>query len=307
MRAQPAGRVGVAALLALALTPTLAAPARAGEASTNAVPAGTVPTSTAGAVNAGAARTGTARAGAAGAAHTVRLTAAFTPERLGAGTTLHFDMSVTTAGDRPPSAVTELQLLLPSGLGVASSDLGLESCTPAQLEREGLAGCPPDSLMGRGSAAAEVPFGSAFVTERAPIALFSGGLQSGRQQLLFYAYGNYPVLAYIIFSALVLPADAPFGGVIDTMPPPVPSVPNGPDVALVRLQTTIGPLGITYTERVGSKTISFHPRGILLPASCPRGGFPFVANLTFQDGTRSSAATSVPCPRGGRSRRSSRR
>ena len=57
----------------------------------------------------------------------------------------------------------------------------------------------------------------------------------------------------------MLPAQAPFGGVIDTTLPIVPSVRGGPDMALVRLQTTIGAKGITYYERVKGKTISFRP------------------------------------------------
>jgi hypothetical protein len=232
-------------------------------------------------------------------AHTVRLTAAFSPERLGAGTTIRFGLEVATPGGRTPSPVTGMEVLLPAGLGIVTSDLGLETCTPSQLEREGLAGCPPDSLMGRGSAAAEVPFGAAFVTEQAPITLFSGPLLEGHPQLLFFASGEYPVLANIIFAATVLPAKAPFGGLLSTTPPLVPSVPEGPDVALVRLATTIGAKGITYYERVKGRTISFHPRGILLPKSCPRGGFAFAAHLTFQDATHASAGATVPCPRGG--------
>jgi hypothetical protein len=226
----------------------------------------------------------------------VRLSAAFSPERLGAGTTIRFGLQISTPAGRAPSAVTELQLLLPTGLSIATSDLGLETCLPSKLERSGLAGCPANSLMGRGSAAAEVPFGTAFVTERAPLTLFSGPLQDGHPQLLFFASGELPVLADIIFAALVLPAHAPFGGLLNITPPLVPSVPEGPDVALVRLQTTIGAKGITYYERVKGKTISFHPRSILLPKSCPRGGFAFAAHLTFQDATYASAGTVVPCP-----------
>ena len=228
----------------------------------------------------------------------MRLAAAFSPERLGAGTTIHFGLQIATPAGRAPSAVTDMQLLLPPGLGIASSDLGLETCVPSQLEQNGLAGCPPNSLMGRGSAAAEVPFGSAFVTERAPITLFSGPLRDGHPQLLFFANGEYPVLADLIFGAIVLPAKAPYGGLLNTTLPLVPSVPEGPDVALIRLATTIGPSGITYHERVNGRTIDFHPRGILLPKRCPRGGFAFAVRLTFQDAGHASAHTAVRCPRG---------
>jgi hypothetical protein len=249
--------------------------------------------------SAGAAGQGPAQEAAQAPPHTVRLEASFSPKRLGAGTTIHFALQVSSPSGRAPSPVTEMQLLLPAGLGIASSDLGLETCTAAQLEQNGLAGCPPNSLMGRGSAAAEVPFGAAFVTEQAPITLFSGPLQNGHPQVLFFAEGEFPVLADLMFGALVLPAKAPFGGVLDTTLPLVPSVPEGPDVALVRLTTTIGPSGLTYHERVNGRTVDFHPRGILLPRSCPRGGFAFAARLSFQDATQASARTLVPCPRGG--------
>jgi hypothetical protein len=235
----------------------------------------------------------------AGAAHTVELTAAFSPERLGAGTTIRFGLRISTPAGRAPSPVTALEVLLPAGLSIATSDLGLETCGPSELEQDGLAGCPPDSLMGRGSAAAEVPFGASFVTEQAPIAVLSGPLQDGHPQLLFFAEGEYPVLANIMFAALVLSAKAPFGGLLSTTPPLIPSVPNGPDVALVRLATTIGAKGITYYEHAHDRTIAFHPRGIVLPRNCPRGGFAFAVHLGFQDGTQAGAGAVVPCPRGG--------
>lgn len=239
-----------------------------------------------------------ARTGAPPAqAHTVSLTATFSPEHLGAGTTIRIGFAVSTPAGRAPSPVTDVELLLPHGLSIATSDLGLETCQPSQLEANGLAGCPTDSLMGRGSAAAQVPFGARSVTENAPIDLFSGPLQEGHPQLLFFAEGEYPVLADIIFGALVLPAQAPFGGALNATLPLVASVRGGADVALVRLQTTIGAKGIVYTEHVKGKTIKFRPRGIVLPAICPHGGFAFAAHLTFQDATHASTTTIVPCPR----------
>ena len=233
----------------------------------------------------------------ADAARTVKLTATFSPERLGAGTTIRVGFRVSTSGGEAPSPVTDVELLLPPGLSIATSDLGLETCVPSRLEHEGLAGCPPNSLMGRGSALAEIPLGSTFVDEPALVTLFSGPLQNGHPQLLFLASGEIPVLANLVFPALVLPAKPPFGGLLNTTLPLIPSVPDGPDVALVSLQTTIGAKGITYYERVKGKTIAFRPRGILLPKTCPHGGFAFGANLTFQDATHAATSTVVPCPR----------
>jgi hypothetical protein len=229
-------------------------------------------------------------------AHPTRLTAALSPERLGAATTIRIGFQVSTPAGKPPSPVTDVQLLLPPGLSIATSELGLETCVPAQLEHDGPSACPADSLMGRGSALTEVPFGSTFVTEPAKVTLFSAPLTEGHARLLFLASGELPVLTKLVFGSVVLPASAPFGALIDTTLPLVSSVGGGPDVALVRLQTTIGAKGIVYYERTKGKTISFRPRSLLLPAHCPRGGFRFSAHLTFQDATRSSAAATVPCP-----------
>jgi hypothetical protein len=220
-----------------------------------------------------------------------------TPEHLGRGTTVRIAFEIFTPAGLPPSPPTNIRLWLPAGLSVGNSDLGLANCSLATLERDGPEGCPINSLMGEGSAVAEVPFGARFVTERTRLKLFSAPLQNGLPQLLFAASGEAPVLADIAFPALVLPASARFGGVLDASLPLVPGVPRGPDVALVRLRTTIGPAGIVYHETVKGHRLAFRPRGIVLPRTCPRGGFRFAIAMSFQDGSSAAAETSVACPR----------
>ncbi len=236
----------------------------------------------------------------------MKLSATFTPERLGAGTTVRVAFRIGPVASRAPSPVTEVGMFYPAGLGIGSSDLGLETCPPAMLEAQGLSGCPANSVMGYGSALVEVPFGPRAVRERAAIGITSGPLQNGHLGLLFAASGEYPVIANLVFSAQLLPAGARYGGVIQTTLPLVPSVPAGPPVALVGLQTTIGPPGVTYHERIGGRDVAFHPRGILLPPSCPPGGFPFAVHLSFLDGSLARASTSVPCPGGPETKRATR-
>ncbi len=227
----------------------------------------------------------------------MRLTAAFSPERLGSSTTVRVAFTIKPPTGRPRLPVTRVKLFYPAELGIGTSDLGLETCFPAQLEAQGLAGCPPNSLMGRGSALVQVPFGPLTVLEKTPIAIVSGPVQNGRAGLLFLASGEFPVIADLTFGALLLPADGRFGGSIDTQLPLVATVPQGPNVALVSLRTAIGPAGITYRERVKGRIVKFHPTGILLPRRCPRGGFPFAVRVTFQDGSAATGTAAVPCPR----------
>lgn len=232
------------------------------------------------------------------AAPAVTLTAAFSPERLGAETTVHVAFAIAHRPGEVSSPVREVRVLYPRELGIGTSGLGLESCSAILLEQHGLAGCPGNSLMGYGSAVVEVPFGPHVVLERAPITILSEPVLNGDLGLLFFVSGDFPVIADLVFEGRVLASSAQFGGMIDTKLPLVPSVPRGPDVALVGLSTTIGPAGITYHETVGGRTIAFHPRGVVLPPRCPRGGFPFAVDLRFQDGSESQARTTVPCPRG---------
>jgi hypothetical protein len=227
----------------------------------------------------------------------LELTASFTPKRLGVGTTVRLGVDVLKPVGAAPSPPTQMKLLLPAGLSIATSDLGLDTCSLPQLESEGLLGCPTNSLMGHGTAVAEVPFGSHFVLEQTRVTLFSGPLQDGHPKLLFLASGEYPVLADIAFAASVLPAGKQFGGMLDTTLPLIPGVPHGPNVALVGFRMTIGPSGITYYDTSKGRRVGFHPRGITVPLSCPHGGFPFAVKMTFQDGGSASRETRVPCPR----------
>ncbi len=221
---------------------------------------------------------------------------ALTPERLGAGTTIHFGLRIDTPDGQLPSPVTEIDLLYPTELGVATSGLGFATCRRAVLEADGPPGCPTNSRMGYGSAVVEVPFGPEIVREIARISLISGPVQHGHLGLLFYVNAESPVSAQLVFPGLVLPAQEPFGGDLHTNLPLVPTLPGIPDAAVVEFHTTLGPSHITYYEYTRHKTIAYHPEGILLPHTCPRGGFPFAVHLTFQDAGSATAHTIVPCP-----------
>src|SRR4029077_7053278 len=94
--------------------------------------------------------------------------------------------------------------------------------------------------------------------------------------------------ARLALPAVLTPPPPPFGGAINVNVPLVPSLPEGPNVAIVKLRSTLGPEHIVYYERVHGQIVAYHPRGVLLPNRCPRGGFRFAAELSFQDGSRAS-------------------
>jgi hypothetical protein len=236
-------------------------------------------------------------AATAGAEPKAKLTAALSPERLGQGTTIIFGFTIATTTGQVPSPLTSIDLYYPANLGIGTSGLGLETCSAAVLEAHGPGGCPSQSQMGYGKGLVEVPFGPEVLRETAQTSIFMAHIQEGHIGLLFYAEGHSPVFAQIIFHGLVLPASNPFGGDLDTTIPLVPTLPGAPNAAVVQLRSTIGPLHLTYFEHTRGKYLPYHPRGIVLPLTCPRGGFHFSASFSFEDDSHASAHTAVPCPR----------
>jgi hypothetical protein len=237
-----------------------------------------------------------APASAGAASELASLHASFAPNRLGAPTTITFGFHLSTSEGLAPLPLTALALRLPAGMNYTSTTLGLALCQPAALQARGLAGCPPNSRLGYGTALVEVPFGAGDGHEIPEVQAVAGPSPHGNLVVLFYANGLYPVYAQLAFSGEVLPDTGRFGSQLAVDVPLVTSVPGGPDVSIVDVQTTIGPSHLTYYHHRHGRLVPFHPRGVSVPERCPRGGFPFAASFTFQDGTSTSAQTSVPCP-----------
>jgi hypothetical protein len=234
---------------------------------------------------------------AAGATQTAKLDAALIPERLGAGTTISFGFKITPRHGQAPSPLTGIDLYYPANLGIANSGLGLETCSAAVLETDGVEGCPSQSQMGYGRALVEVPFGPSTLYETTETTIFMAQIHEQHLGLLFYAVGVSPVSAAIVFPGLVLPAAHPFGGILSTTIPLVPTLPGAPNADVVELHSTIGPMNLTYYEHTRGRYLPYRPKGIVLPRTCPRGGFQFAARFSFENATHASAHTAVPCPR----------
>jgi hypothetical protein len=232
------------------------------------------------------------------AAQTVELETSFNPNRLGARTTLEFGFRInSTIPPQAPSPVTDVDLHLPAGLGLATSTLGLANCEPAALIAGGVNGCPANARIGFGSARVAVPSEGEPVQEEGSLTALVGPPNSEHLEVLFYAEGHSPVFAQLVFPGEVLNDNGPFSGRLDTAIPLIPTWPGGPDVAVTRMTSTIGPRGLTYYRHVRGGIVPFHPRGIAVPKRCPRHGFPFRVDIAFLDGSHQTATSAVPCPR----------
>jgi hypothetical protein len=196
--------------------------------------------------------------------------------------------------------LTEIRVLYPASLGVTTSGLGLAACRRPASDFEqvmipgiGLAGCPRNAVMGYGTARGEVRLGTLTIPETASLTVLAGPVQRGLLGLVAYVDGRHPFGVKLAFAGQVQSAPAPFGGTLSIRLPPVPNEFDAV-VALIRLRLTLGSHDIKYYDR----GVAYRPDGILVPDQCPRGGFRFRARLSFQDGSRTVANATVPCPRG---------
>jgi hypothetical protein len=224
------------------------------------------------------------------------LSATFKPNRLNGRTTLYFGFSFSAPAGRVPPPLTQIELRYPKYVGFGLSGLGLATCDARTLEASGPAGCSTSAVMGYGQALTGIVLGTTTITESAPITIVRAPDQQGHLGLLFYSEGTTPVNTKIAFPGVLLPAPAPFGGLVSIGIPLVPTLPGAPYISVIHLRATLGPARVTYYERAGGATLAYQPRGILLPRRCPRGGYPFSARFSFEDGTHANAATAVACP-----------
>jgi hypothetical protein len=233
--------------------------------------------------------------GMAGANNAVKLKVAFQPDRPGVRTTIQLALRISGPRGAPPSPVTGLDLRMPAHMGIATTTLGQASCEQADLIEGGLNGCSANARIGFGTALAVVPFGPERVPEQVSINALMGPPSGEQLGLLFYVEGLAPVYAQLVFPGVVIADTSPFGERIDTLIPLVPVWPQGPNVSFETFESTIGPLHLIYHRQVNGKTISYQPHGIRVPKRCPPGGYPFAVQITFEDGTSSSADYHVPC------------
>jgi hypothetical protein len=231
---------------------------------------------------------------AAGASETAKLKVSFFPNKLGAYVTIHTHLTLGNTNGGLPSPVTAFDVHIPAELELIGSTLGLAICQPGPLLEGGLGSCPPNARIGSGTATVTVPFGPEYVSETAEIQVLMGPPAGEQVGVLLYAESRTPVFAQLVF-----PGALEVGTGIENLNtsfPPVPTLPGAPDATVTSMSLEVGPEHLTYYKRVHNRRVAYRPTGIALPPKCPRGGFLFVADMRFLDGTTLTASSTVPCP-----------
>jgi hypothetical protein len=169
----------------------------------------------------------------------------------------------------------------------------LRSCSAAHLRAHGQTGCPTQSQIGTGHAVMAVHAGSQTIMEDVTLKAFLGPLGSDSQPTFeVVAQGYTPLDRRVVLTGTVLPTHAPFGEELVLSIPPVPSLPFEPDASILTFSLTVGARGRHATHDARAPT----GNTVIVPSSCPLGGFPFAAEFTYADGSRGSALSTISCP-----------
>jgi hypothetical protein len=194
-------------------------------------------------------------------------------------------LSISCAADKqcqaPPapigkaSPVFNTVVNLPKGTKLGYKDF--PTCNPANLERSGVRGCSKKSQVGKGTLTADGrPVVEAPV--QGTVTAFNG---TNRRYLLHVI----PELS----SPLVLVGK--LSGSKLTIPvPAVPTLPGQPNATLTKFQVNTGGT-VTKRKRGKRKKINY----LQNPSRCPRGGFEWKFDFTYENGEKLSPIDKVPC------------
>ena len=242
--------------------------------------------------------------GFAYAAGPIRVVAAFDRDAsLGSSTAV--DVTLRLDPRRLTSApLTEIRFAYPRSLGIVTSGLGLAACTRPEADfakvlitGPRLGGCPPNAVMGMGTARALVRLTDGQeIVEYATVTLLSGPLEHGRLGLVVYVDGLRPFGAKLAFAGDVRGARGPYGGELTVRMPVIPGLEHLATVSLMEMRIAIGSPAIRYYERRGGRRVAYRPDGVQLPNACPAHGFRFRARVGFADGSRLGASSVAVCP-----------
>jgi hypothetical protein len=208
----------------------------------------------------------------------------FSPDRLGARGAL--TLTVDYSGEFGlPSPVRTSVIELPAGLGIDIPSL--RSCSATRLRTQGASGCPAQSQIGSGYALLEGDAGSQLISENVRLWVFLGPLHGFQPTFLVLAEGYTPLEERIVLSGNVKPAAAPYGEELAMSIPEIPTLPLEPDASVATLTLTVG----TRAQR-----LTRGANAVVVPASCPAGGFPFATESSYADGSVSSDLATASCP-----------
>ena len=224
---------------------------------------------------------------------TFTATTSFSPNRLGASTNLSAKAVFATPTGLP-TPISEVLAYGPAGLEVDVRGAG--RCPKQTLESGGPGACPADSRIGFGGGVGLVEVAKEIVQEPFTLDFFLGPAADGHLVILIYADAVNPVSAQAVITATEVHASKPYGIGFSLHIPPIPTLPGAAYASVKESFFTIGAQKIAYYRDSHGGRRLIHVKGLVLPKSCPPGGFPFKVTIGFLNGTQSTATYSSRCP-----------
>ncbi len=232
---------------------------------------------------------------AAWASQTLEVTASFSPDKLGAPTNVHGTATIGSIGTPLPSPIAEATVMGPAGLTVNTKGVGI--CNAVKLEDTLEPNvCPKDSKAGFGGGVGAYEIGGQINEEPFTLNFYRGPNEDGHLVILAYLNAVSPVSVQLVLKAQVVQEPKPYGLGFTFKVPPIESLPGASNATAKSIYITLGAPNAAYYEKVGGKRKLVHVKGIIVPKTCPKKGFPYKTQLTFEDGTTNAITGTIPCP-----------
>jgi len=221
----------------------------------------------------------------------------FTPDKLGAPANLSATTVFALQGTTVPTPIGHVVAYGPAGLKIDVAGTG--TCEKALLEEKGPSGCPADSRIGFGGGLGLVEIAKEFIKEPYTLDIFLAPKENGHLAFLVYAQGTSPVsVEVVILAKEIPPGPKPYGLGIEFDIPPIPTLPGAAYASVETNYFTVGSQKVAYYHTVHGKQKLVHVKGLIIPKTCPKGGFPFKVTVNFLDGTSATDTYTAPCPPG---------
>ncbi len=234
-------------------------------------------------------------AAATWAAETLEVTASFSPDKLGAPTNVHGSATIGSTSGPLPSPIAEATVMGPPGLTVNTKGVGV--CSAVKLEQTlEPSVCPKDSKAGYGGGIGAYEIGGQVNEEPFTLNFYRGPNEDGHLVILAYVNAVSPVSVQLVLKAQVVNEPKPYGLGFTFKVPPIESLPGASNATVKSIYITLGAPNAAYFEQVHGKRQLVHVKGIVVPKKCPKGGFPYKTQLTFEDGTTNAFTGTIKCP-----------
>jgi hypothetical protein len=235
-------------------------------------------------------------ASVARAEETVSITeAGFSPNQPGMPTNAFGSATITSTTGPVPSPIRHVNVYGPAGVTLDLQGTGI--CTEALLQQKGPQACPANSRAGFGGGQGIYKLGKELVEEKYTLDFFLSDNRPGHTKLLIFLSGSTPVLVEIILTGTVIQGPKPYGLGFSVDVPPIKVLPEASNASAKSAFLTLGAKNVAYYRNVHGKRKLLHVKGIVLPKSCPRTGWPVASQFTFEDGSTVMAKRTIPCHR----------